>query len=351
MNIIYCNSILEFKKLTFTETNSIIIYDQDTIYYPLQAFPPVTRTHDVHDMMRGLIFGQCIADATGLAGEFMQSWQVRENYSFGQLSPKTRISDEHRDTWLKGDWSDDSDNLILVLLSLNSEKPDVVFLEKLKYWYYNGFPELGDVAGCGIGNTIRNVILGNKSAEQLSSTSNGSIMRSAVVGLLYTNNWATVKDLAIKLCKTTHTHPKSVAACVYITSLVWNMCNGIHDVTRLLKIAYEQSVDQLKQKHIAEFKKATIVTMLSDFVMDPVHGRGYVYRPLMAAVYCLKNWYKGFEYLINEITFKGGDTDTNCAVAGAVLGVYIGYSQLPAVWVEELLHKEWLERQIKFIQN
>lgn len=298
------------------------------------------------EQIKGLIYGQCIADATGLAGEFLQSWQVAENYTFGKLGPMVRIEDSHRSTWLKGDWTDDSDHLILVLRSLRDKNPEETFFKRLQDWYYRGFPELGDFAGCGIGNTIRQAVIYE---EAVKSASNGSIMRCAVVGLLQ-NDWSVVKSLAKRICQSTHIHPKAIVACVYVTNLVWNICHGEKDIERLLQLAYDESVSEFqKQKHKEEFEEVIKVKMLDDFVMDPIHGRGYVYRPLMATIYCLRNHQKGFEVLINEIIFKGGDTDTNCAVAGAVLGVFFGYSQLPQKWIEELLHKDWLEKEIENI--
>ena len=348
MLVTTCNSQTQFTNITKHNPNHIVVLDCNHIYYPLSAFPPVLKANNVKDMIDGLIFGQCIADATGLAGEFMQSDQVARNYTFGKLGPTVRLSDDHRDTWKKGDWTDDSDHMILVLQSLYTKNPAETFYAKLCHWYYHGFPELGDKAGCGIGQSIRLAVIDREEFDLSISQSNGCIMRCAVVGILHNQKWQTVKALAIDMCKTTHTHPKCITACVFITSLVWNILNGMSDVNTLIRQAYSQSVDQLqgKKKRIIEFKQATKVAVLSDFVLDPIHSRGYVYLTLISAVYCLRNWYKGFEYLINEITFKGGDADTNCAVSGAVLGAYLGYQQLPKKWINELIHKEWLRKQI-----
>jgi hypothetical protein len=49
-----------------------------------------------------------------------------------------------------------------------------------------------------------------------------------------------------------------------------------------------------------------------------------------------------FESLITNLIMEGGDADTNGAVAGALLGAWLGYSRFPAHWAEGLAHKEWL---------
>jgi hypothetical protein len=49
-----------------------------------------------------------------------------------------------------------------------------------------------------------------------------------------------------------------------------------------------------------------------------------------------------FERIITELTMAGGDSDTNGAVAGSLLGAGFGYSNLPAEWVQDLKHRDWL---------
>lgn len=49
-----------------------------------------------------------------------------------------------------------------------------------------------------------------------------------------------------------------------------------------------------------------------------------------------------FERVITELTMAGGDSDTNGAVAGALLGCLFGYNNLPEQWVRDLKHQDWL---------
>lgn len=43
----------------------------------------------------------------------------------------------------------------------------------------------------------------------------------------------------------------------------------------------------------------------------------------------------------------GGDADTNCAVAGSLLGAYLGVEALPAQWIDGLADRQWLERKVE----
>jgi hypothetical protein len=49
-----------------------------------------------------------------------------------------------------------------------------------------------------------------------------------------------------------------------------------------------------------------------------------------------------FERIITELTMAGGDSDTNCAVAGSLLGTLFGHANLPSQWVKDLKHHDWL---------
>jgi len=49
-----------------------------------------------------------------------------------------------------------------------------------------------------------------------------------------------------------------------------------------------------------------------------------------------------FEELTVDLVMEGGDADTIAAAAGALLGAYLGYANLPSHWTLGLAHKEWL---------
>lgn len=61
------------------------------------------------------------------------------------------------------------------------------------------------------------------------------------------------------------------------------------------------------------------------------------------------NFGTDFRTALQAIIAAGGDTDTNGAVAGALMGVRMGYAALPETWVTGLLNKELLEERIEHI--
>ncbi|CAO3607227.1 unnamed protein product [Cunninghamella echinulata] len=58
-----------------------------------------------------------------------------------------------------------------------------------------------------------------------------------------------------------------------------------------------------------------------------------------------------FKHIIMDLVLQGGEADTNATVAGALLGVRIGYNLLPTEWVVGLKRWEWLEDLIEEFCN
>jgi ADP-ribosylglycohydrolase len=52
-----------------------------------------------------------------------------------------------------------------------------------------------------------------------------------------------------------------------------------------------------------------------------------------------------FDEGVRRVIGLGGDTDTNAAVAGAVLGARDGASALPQSWLDSLVDREDIERE------
>ncbi|CAE8735070.1 unnamed protein product [Polarella glacialis] len=116
----------------------------------------------LRDRVKGLVWGAALGDAVGLCTEFMTKAGAAEKYADpAKLSPASRVADKHRSRWGQGDWTDDTDQLVLVLDAVvagNGVLDQRLFAKSLKQWRQNGFPELGDTAGLGIGQTVSAVL-------------------------------------------------------------------------------------------------------------------------------------------------------------------------------------------------
>jgi ADP-ribosylglycohydrolase len=54
---------------------------------------------------------------------------------------------------------------------------------------------------------------------------------------------------------------------------------------------------------------------------------------------------RGFEDGLRSVVGLGGDSDTNAAVAGALLGALHGARGIPADWLDRLAEREAIERE------
>lgn len=126
---------------------------------------------------RTVLLGAALGDAMGLSTEFMprtqaqaavRKWDLRANALRGWER------DQHRRGWTEGDWTDDTDQTMLLLrayvaasaaatsaaASAEARRSVLVstFASQLVRWERAGFPELGDTAACGIGSTVGMVV-------------------------------------------------------------------------------------------------------------------------------------------------------------------------------------------------
>ncbi len=65
------------------------------------------------DKLKGVIFGQAIGDALGLGSEFLLKEEVQKYYPNGLTDYNQIIQDAHRSRWEEGDWTDDTDMMLL----------------------------------------------------------------------------------------------------------------------------------------------------------------------------------------------------------------------------------------------
>jgi hypothetical protein len=129
----------------------------------------------------------------------------------------------------------------------------------------------------------------------------------------------------------------------------------------------------LSSEHTAELEKYAWAETLDALELDERTSIGYTYKALGAGLWALRQAMvfhpyatptssaspqvtssstlpattsahpsETFTRLITQLTMAAGDADTNCAVAGPLIGAWFGYRNLPTEWERELKHREWL---------
>lgn len=114
------------------------------------------------DRLLGCVYGQALGDAYGLSTEFEDQNRVKYNYPDTTEIipfPDYKLTGHNR-RWPRGDWTDDTDQWILILDTLvNYNGDEKVFAEKLYNWIRYGYKELGDHGGMGLGANVSQVSL------------------------------------------------------------------------------------------------------------------------------------------------------------------------------------------------
>ncbi|XP_078343352.1 ADP-ribosyl-[dinitrogen reductase] glycohydrolase-like [Oculina patagonica] len=345
---------------------------------------------DLLDHIKGVIYGNCIGDAIGLLTEFMSKAEAA--YIYGGESSKgkreklmekftkkekkmphleydMKYDDFHRSRWETGDWTDDSDQMILILQSLlenDGKMVPVDFAKKMRNWSRKGYPELGDLGGMGIGRTTSFVLHHpdfltdpHKAAEYVWENSgrqaapNGGVMRTSILGVHDFGNIEKVIENTKAACKVTHADPRCIASCVAVTTAVALMLQGRHfvkesnsyDTEAIMGDAYDYACATLETvEQEKELKKHMFAKSLDDLKLDEAGKIGYTYKCLGAGFWSLRQ--DDFRAALEAVTFEAGDADTNGAVAGALLGCKLGASKLPDSWRDKLKHKDWLHGHI-----
>lgn len=356
---------------------------------------PATSTHpdvlaSIHDGIVGTIIGSALGDAIGLYTEFLPAALAATSYPSRRFTllptPTPFHRDRHRMKHELGDWTDDTDHALLILLSYlhanSSASPSVIpdpkdFAARLKVWVTQGLRAL-DTLPLGLGNHVGSVVYTDGYVDAPDTIArkiwedkgrrvapNGSLMRTHPLGFicLYEDEPATFRTAA-RFSQMTHADPRCVVACAIGTALVRGLLRGEvrreADVDALVRRATDWFLKEEKRPEdelvVEELERHVKAPTLETLELDERQSIGYVYKALGSGVLLLRlamrkmDEAKGallvraglFEELITDLIMCGGDADTNAAFAGALLGAYLGYTSLPGHWKHGLRHEKWI---------
>lgn len=305
---------------------------------------------ETKDKIYGTIFGQAIGDALGLGTEFMSKTEVREKYPDGLKEYSQIIRDYHRAKFQPGSWSDDTDMMLCIANAIIEDKGINLhtIARNFKQWIYA--PETR-----GVGQTTLKVLSIAEYVEKphqvaeliwrmtrTKNAANGSVMRTAIIGLKKENVAQTAEDV----CKLTHFDPRCVGSCVIVSEIINHLI--WHDE----QLSYSQiiTIGNKYDKSIAEYIDKAYYNGIESLELDEPSSIGYTLKALGSALWCLfhaNNFEEGLLRVVNE----GGDADTNAAVACAMLGAKFGYTSIPQKYTDGLTRKNDLMRITNYLMQ
>jgi ADP-ribosylglycohydrolase len=356
------------------------------------------------DHIKGMIYGQVLGDAVGLTNGFQfKRDQNPINFPYQQSIRNFPVCD----------WTNDQMILILetIIESNHNFKNNPLgddtyqnFAKKFLDWRLHGFSELGDKIGVGL-NEITNTILTHpqfkddpfqsscyiwlKSGKTFAT--NEAIMRTSILSTLYlmgsdsSSYWNDIR----RFCEMTNFDGRCVISCWTLVEILRALlCISI--LKNKAKIYQKVKVDVFKSvcqkiKETDIFRQLPPEVKIEDELLyyfnTPLinlkldENVGYTFKCMGCAIWALdivcalsgrdrtfvnntKNDSSDsirstldFKKIIIHLVKEGGDASANAAVAGSVIGAFLGYKALPQDWIMLLPNRLWLDKKIEMLLN
>jgi ADP-ribosylglycohydrolase len=269
----------------------------------------------------GCLLGQLAGDSLGSLVEFQSPEQIRRKYPDGVR----KLADGG--TWgtIAGQPTDDSEMaLMLARMLIKQRRYDPEEARGAYVFWLNSFP-----FDCG--STVSSGLRGKPNRD---SQANGALMRISPLGIFgYNYDLERVAEFAQQDAKLTHPHPVCLQANALFAMAIANTIGTWMGAQEL----YEQI-----KKWAAEMKVETpLMKSIADAAInapaDYLHQQGWVLIAFQNALWQLLHA-KTLEDGVVDTVMRGGDTDTNAAIAGALLGAVYGREAIPSQWVESVLN-------------
>lgn len=328
--------------------------------YEAVRLKPEELCHDVGRLRRaqGCLLGQVAGDALGSLVEFQSPKQIEVRYPSG---PRLLENGGHWGT-LAGQPTDDSELALLLartLARLGTYDADAVAATYAR-WYHGWVatdqttPNSARVQSWhtpfDVGNTTRQAlrpvtaaqVVGGGAAEAAmaaaasanpASQANGALMRISPLGVWgWNTETADLAEIARADARLTHPHPVcQECSAIYAVAIAHAIATGA-DAQAVYAFAKEWAEHHCQERAVLDWLAAAE----AEPPADVVHQMGWVRHAFHNAFYQLLHA-PSLAVGTIEAVRRGGDTDTNGAIAGALLGAVHGRSHIPVQWRQMVL--------------
>ncbi len=273
------------------------------------------------DRAQGCLLGQLGGDSLGSLVEFTSPLNIRFDYPNGPRKLK------NGGTWdlLAGQPTDDSEMALMLARTLVRERTyDAQAVREAYLWWLASHP-------FDVGNTV---LAGLNGRPNPKSQSNGSLMRISPLGIFGANQPPNrVAEWALLDAGITHVHPVcGQASALYSMAVAHAIRCGCTPAA-----LYAQVVDWAREMPLEEGLRTALLTAADAPPVDYVTNMGWVLIGFGNAFWQLLHAPNLEEGVVDTVR-RGGDTDTNAAIAGALLGAVYGRGAVPEQWVQCILN-------------
>ena len=269
---------------------------------------------------QGCLMGQLAGDSLGSLVEFKSAEEIRSLYPSGIRKLA------NGGTWntLAGQPTDDSELALMLARSLveHGRFDRYSVRNAYRFWYDSRPFDCGATIAAGL-----------RDQPNFESQANGALMRISPLGIFGTHhNLWDVGDWAKKDASITHPHPVCCEAnalfAMALSRVIRSGCSSQSLYAGMLLWAETMDVH------------SALKGALADAATTPPksYGRhqGWVLIAFQNAVWQLLHA-PNLEEGVVDTVMRGGDTDTNAAICGALLGAMYGLEAVPTQWKEKVI--------------
>ena len=278
------------------------------------------------DRARGVLLGLAVGNLLGLPIEGASRESIRDTFPDGV----TEIDPRERDRPMDDDLAQAID---LAEALAHDADPIAGLADRLVRWRSENGRGIGIMTstvidylevGLGVPGAAKAFWQERGSPE---TQPNGALMRCAPVALKFAYDPERLIAETAASCAATHFAPGAQWSCIVVNVAIAMLLRGQSPNREDLILAASQ--DGAPAELIAW---TLAIPKAIDQRIAEERVSGHTYLCMQAALWCLDSQDNLEEALI-RIVGAGGDTDTNAAVAGAVLGARYGASAIPERWV------------------
>lgn len=306
------------------------------------------------DGMMGLIVG----DALGVPYEFSWREKLCDNPCVDMIGYGTHNVPA-------GSWSDDSSMALATLDSLREGyDPEDIMLKFVEWSEKGKYTPFGNVFDCGmtcraaIDNYIESGDIRTCGCGKENDNGNGSLMR-ILPACLYFYEKENIGKITIdevignihEVSALTHSHLRSKIACGLYYFLVKEMLEGTGGIIDRIQAGFDKGFAfyETVPENLAELTYYDSMRDAAYFAALPdseITSSGYVVASFKAAVWCIANT-DDYRSCVLKAVNLGSDSDTVAAIAGGLAGLYYGYDNIPAEWLDKIAKREWIEHMCR----
>lgn len=277
----------------------------------------------------GVLWGTALGDALGLPAEGMSARAVRRR--FGRL-------ERHRMLFGHGIVSDDTEQSALLAQSLAASSNLEACRRRFRRAMVGWFLRLPFGIGFGTLRACTRIALGMRRTG-VRSAGNGAAMRAAILGAVFPDDARTRRAYGRAMAEVTHSDPRAVEGALFVAELAAGCSLADPGVDRLTLV--EASLDVVEDPQLAEaLSSAESLSAAGASTADAagsLGAGGFVVHSVPLATFCFARFGDDVQSALVETIAAGGDTDTNAAIVGALVGALHGPDALPQELVRRIV--------------